>query len=36
MVVWEEGVVVTVPEGFEQVDQRTYGETVVTLLRVGE
>lgn len=36
MVVWEEGVAVTVPEGFRQVDQRKYGDTVVTLLRALE
>ncbi|MDP3195934.1 16S rRNA (guanine(966)-N(2))-methyltransferase RsmD [Tabrizicola sp.] len=33
MVVWEEGVAPSVPEGFVQVDQRTYGDTVVTLLK---
>ncbi|MBN8631963.1 MAG: 16S rRNA (guanine(966)-N(2))-methyltransferase RsmD [Rhodobacterales bacterium] len=33
MVVWEEGGPVVVPEGFRQVDQRKYGDTVVTLLR---
>ncbi len=36
MVVWEEGVAVTVPEGFRQVDQRKYGDTVVTLLQAPE
>ncbi|MES2815240.1 MAG: 16S rRNA (guanine(966)-N(2))-methyltransferase RsmD [Pseudomonadota bacterium] len=35
MVVWEEGAPPVVPEGFEQVDQRKYGDTVVTLLRVA-
>lgn len=35
MVVWEEGGVVAVPEGFAQVDQRKYGDTVVTVLRVA-
>ncbi|MES2915081.1 MAG: 16S rRNA (guanine(966)-N(2))-methyltransferase RsmD [Pseudomonadota bacterium] len=33
MVVWEEGVPVTVPEGFAVVDRRKYGDTIVTLLR---
>lgn len=33
-VVWEEGSAPAVPEGFDQVDQRKYGDTVVTLLRV--
>lgn len=32
MVVWEEGASVVVPEGFEMVDQRKYGDTVVTVL----
>jgi 16S rRNA (guanine966-N2)-methyltransferase len=36
MVVWEEGVAVAVPDGYAQVDQRKYGDTVVTLLKVGE
>lgn len=34
MVVWEEGAAPAVPEGFRQVDQRKYGDTVVTVLRV--
>ncbi len=34
MVVWEEGAAPVVPAGFKQVDQRRYGETVVTLVRV--
>lgn len=34
MVVWEEGAAVAVPQGFESVDQRKYGDTVVTLVRV--
>lgn len=34
MVVWEEGTAPAVPEGFTLVDQRKYGDTVVTLLRV--
>jgi 16S rRNA (guanine966-N2)-methyltransferase len=33
MVVWEEGVAPAVPPGFTQLDQRRYGETVVTLVR---
>jgi len=36
MVVWEEGAPPGVPSGMVQVDQRKYGETVVTLLRVPE
>lgn len=36
MVVWEEGGAVAVPDGFAQVDQRKYGDTVVTLLRAPE
>lgn len=34
MVVWEDGAPVVVPQGVEQVDQRKYGDTVVTLARV--
>lgn len=33
MVVWEEGTVLPVPEGFAMADQRKYGDTIVTLLR---
>ena len=33
MVVWEEGAPPLPPIGFSQVDQRKYGDTVVTLLR---
>lgn len=33
LVVWEEGAPPAVPYGFAQVDQRRYGQTVVTLLR---
>ena len=36
MVVWEEGVAVTAPEGFALIDQRKYGDTVVTLLKAPE
>jgi 16S rRNA (guanine966-N2)-methyltransferase len=36
MIVWEEGAAPVVPEGFLQVDQRKYGDTVVTLVRVAE
>ena len=32
MVVWEEGAAPMVPEGFALVDQRKYGDTVVTLV----
>jgi 16S rRNA (guanine966-N2)-methyltransferase len=34
MIVWEEGAPPAVPEGLIQLDQRRYGDTVVTLLRV--
>lgn len=33
MVVWEEGAAPAVPQGFAMVDQRKYGDTVVTLLK---
>jgi 16S rRNA (guanine966-N2)-methyltransferase len=33
MVVWEEGAAASAPPGFSPVDQRRYGDTVVTLLR---
>jgi 16S rRNA (guanine966-N2)-methyltransferase len=33
MVVWEESETVAVPGGLRQVDQRKYGDTIVTLLR---
>jgi 16S rRNA (guanine966-N2)-methyltransferase len=33
MVVWEEGTVPPVPEGFAMADQRKYGDTIVTLLK---
>lgn len=32
MIVWEEGSAPTPPEGFTQLDQRRYGDTLVTLL----
>lgn len=35
LVVWEEGAAPAVPPGFETLDQRKYGDTVVTLLRVA-
>ena len=35
MVVWEEGTAPAVPEGFVLVDQRKYGDTIVTLLRAA-
>lgn len=35
MVVWEEGTAPQVPEGFDPADQRKYGDTVVTLVRVA-
>ena len=33
MVVWEEGTAPVPPAGFEMLDQRKYGDTLVTLLR---
>ena len=33
MVVWEDGAPPVVPDGLERLDQRKYGDTVVTLLR---
>lgn len=33
MVVWEEGTAPVPPAGFDMLDQRKYGETLVTLLR---
>ncbi len=36
MVVWEEAAMPVVPEGFAPVDQRKYGDTIVTLLRAPE
>ena len=35
LVVWEEGAALPAPPGFEQVDQRRYGDTYVTILRVA-
>lgn len=34
MIVWEESTAPVPPEGFSQIDQRKYGDTRVTLLRV--
>lgn len=36
MIVWEEGEPPQPPEGFDPIDQRRYGDTVVTLLRAPE
>lgn len=33
MIVWEEGAPPSVPEGFALLDQRKYGDTIVTLLK---
>lgn len=33
VVVWEEGTAPAIPAGFEELDQRKYGDTLVTLLR---
>lgn len=36
MIVWEEGAAPIPPAGFELLDQRKYGDTLVTLLRAPE
>jgi 16S rRNA (guanine966-N2)-methyltransferase len=36
MIVWEEATAPLPPEGFTQIDQRRYGDTLVTLLRGAE
>ncbi|MBC2834463.1 16S rRNA (guanine(966)-N(2))-methyltransferase RsmD [Paragemmobacter straminiformis] len=36
LLVWEEGVAPLPPAGFDMVDQRRYGDTHVTLLRVAQ
>jgi 16S rRNA (guanine966-N2)-methyltransferase len=36
VIVWEEGAPPKVPEGFTPLDQRSYGDTMVTLLRAPE
>jgi 16S rRNA (guanine966-N2)-methyltransferase len=36
MIVWEEGTAPVPPAGFTQLDQRKYGDTLVTLLRSPE
>ncbi len=36
VVVWEEGAPPAVPEGFAMLDQRRYGDTLVTLLKAPE
>ena len=33
LIVWEENTPPIVPEGFEEIDQRKYGDTFITLLR---
>jgi 16S rRNA (guanine966-N2)-methyltransferase len=33
LVVWEEGTALAPPQGFDQLDQRRYGDTIVTILR---
>ena len=33
LVVWEEGTALAPPVGFDQLDQRRYGDTCVTILR---
>ena len=36
VVVWEESTVITAPPGFAPLDQRKYGDTTITILRVPE
>lgn len=33
LIVWEEGSVPVMPDGFQMMDQRRYGDTIVTILR---
>ncbi|PWE32643.1 16S rRNA (guanine(966)-N(2))-methyltransferase RsmD [Maritimibacter sp. 55A14] len=35
LIVWEEGAAPTIPDGFALLDQRRYGDTVITLLRAA-
>ena len=35
LVVWEENAAPLVPSGLDQIDQRRYGDTVVTILRIA-
>lgn len=35
LIVWEEGVKPAVPQGFDELDQRRYGDTFVTILTVS-
>ncbi len=35
LIVWEEGVSPAVPSGFDQLDQRRYGDTFVTIVRTA-
>ncbi|MCJ8140659.1 16S rRNA (guanine(966)-N(2))-methyltransferase RsmD [Falsirhodobacter halotolerans] len=35
LILWEEGTPPVIPQGFDQLDQRRYGETLVTILRKG-
>lgn len=36
LVVWEEGTAPAIPEGFAELDQRRYGDTLVTILKAPE
>ena len=36
LIVWEEGAAPVPPQGLDLLDRRSYGETVVTILRKGE
>ncbi len=36
MIVWEEGMAPVIPQGLEMLDQRRYGDTLVTMLRAPE
>jgi 16S rRNA (guanine966-N2)-methyltransferase len=35
-IVWEEGTAAAAPEGFALLDQRRYGDTIVTLLNAAK
>ncbi|MFZ0096912.1 MAG: RsmD family RNA methyltransferase, partial [Gemmobacter sp.] len=33
LIVWEESATPVIPDGFEELDQRRYGDTMITILR---
>lgn len=36
LIIWEEGSAPVIPQGFEELDQRKYGDTLVTILRAPD